>query len=123
MKEITAYLSKDGALFKDCEKCLEHEINSLIRDKKILFFSEGGYEIDTAGYDFSYLFHNCDFIKIDEEAWSTVHRFCQEQGWICPNCFNDTGIWRFDNSIYRWISVEAEIIDSFEDGYFLTSSF
>lgn len=123
MKEITAYLSKDGVLFKDCKKCLEHEISSLIRNKKILFFSEGGYEVDTVGYNFSYLFNNCDFIKIDEEAWSTVHRFCKEENFICPNCFNNSGIWKFDYFTDKWISVKAEVIYNFEDGYFLKEDY
>ena len=54
MKEITAYLSKDGVLFKDYKECLEHEINFLVQEKKILFFSENGYEVDTVGYSYKY---------------------------------------------------------------------
>jgi hypothetical protein len=123
MKEITAYLSKDGVLFKDLKKCLEHEINLLIKNKRILFFSEGGYEVNTTGYNFSYLFKNSDFIKISEDAWSTVHRFCKEEGLVCPNCFNNSGVWEFDYITNKWVGVKAKIIHTFENGYFLKKDY
>ena len=123
MKEITAYLSKDGVLFKDLKECLEYEISLLIKNKRILFFSEGGYEIDTSGYNFNDLFNNCDFIKISGDAWSTVHRFCKEKGFVCPNCLNDSGIWKFDYITNKWVGIKAEIIHTFENGYFLKEDY
>ena len=71
----------------------------------------------------SYLFNNCDFIKINEEAWLTVHRFCEEEDFICPNCFNNSGIWKFDYATQRWIGVKAKVIHTFENGYFLKKDY